>query len=143
MYYFDKTMHEWIILVHSNINKINNWKYKIPKINSYGYNNFISVLTKLFLYIINNQDDIFIFISGKLDFNKYIDILHNGWRDNYIYYVNNKKLEITEYRNLLAITNSDKLSACEKEKYNNIILSVFDILTNSLINKGIESLSIR
>ena len=150
--FFNKNLHEWIILVHNNINKINNWRYKEPKINTYGYDNYKSVLTNILTNLQDNQDDLFVYIANSLNIDNYINISHDGWRHNYIQYANNpiasknpnnpKKPIITNSRNLLAISNGENLDKIEKEKYIDIINSVFGILTNILINEGMKSLSI-
>lgn len=151
--YFNRSISKWVNMVNTDISITK----KIKKIHiypgKYGFDSYVYILSLLLTHLSNNTNDIYTYISGSLDINNYLLLVHKGWKKNYIYWVNDqpynegpykkptKELN-TDTRNEKAMLYYNKLDEDTKNIYKDIISSIFKILSNEIIEDGIKNLKI-
>lgn len=124
--YYGKTLNEWIQLSHKNNCQKNGWNFYELKRGMFGYDNMACSLG----YLFENM-------NKKLDEEYFAELIHEGWKINYLYWRDNQpwnngylKPNQTlndERRNKLAMTPHKDLPDDEKEK--DLIIARF-ILSN-------------
>ncbi len=154
--YFNKPLYDCVPIVHNNVDLINNWKKFDIKKYTYGYDNYIYVLSKVLPKIKQNKDDLFIYIGNQLSLDKYGKIAFKAHIKNYLYWRNNipydgnpiyekpskAKKRSENFSDELALCTWEALDSCQKDIYIDIVKSVFDYLKQVIITEGIQNLSI-
>jgi len=123
--YYNKTLHEWVDLVHEKNSIINKWKVITLKKGCFGFDNLAVSLCHVFNYIDR-------YVTYTID-----DIacaIHDGWCENYLFWRDNKPFEESycsqhsqtwikpftplgdERRNICASTKYEDLPQDEKDK---------------------------
>ncbi len=88
--YFNKTISKWVDIVNTDISIKNNFKKIHIYPGKYGFDICVYSLSLVLSHLIKNTSDIYTYMSGTLDINKYLELIHEGWKKNYIYWINNK-----------------------------------------------------
>ena len=151
--YFKKSISEWVNLVNTYVSEKNNFKKIHIYPGKYGFDNYIYVLSAILSHLSKNLEDIQYYMKGTLDINVYLELIHKGWKKNYIYWVNNEPYEtdsykkpskplISDVRNKKAMSYYNNLDEETQDVYIDIVSSVFKILGNQIIEDGINNLKI-
>ena len=152
--YFNKNILECVDLLNIDIATKNNFKKMHLYPCKYGFDLYVYILSKVLTHIKKNTDDIFKFNKGTLDLNIYLEIVHKGWRKNYLYWSNKKpykktdlyqkpsKSIINDANNRKAILFYNKLSKSTITIYTDIIESIFKLLLHEFIKEKIKNLNI-
>jgi hypothetical protein len=149
--YFKKTISEWVDIINTDISEKNNFKKIHIYPGKYGYDNYVYSLSSILSYLSKNLEDIQHYMKGTLAINKYLELIHKGWKKNYIYWVNNTPYETsmykkptkelnTDFRNKNAMLYYNKLDGETQDVYIDIVSSVFKTLGNQIIEDGINNL---
>lgn len=147
--FFNEHICNWIDAVHTELCK----QYEMPKkkINrdNYGFDSYAAVLRAI-LSAISSQD-IMDAIRGQVHFQKFVEVAHGAWIDNYIKWKNicpdnvsdnPKKTINTIKRNDRATTQSSNLNTDDLGMYQDMISVIFDILTRKILEAGIQSMAL-
>jgi len=148
--FFNENISTWVDIIHTALTN----QYEMPKIRicpgKYGFDSYVYVLSELLPNI--KSEDIMRAIQGQLNYDKYIEVAHAAWIENYIFWkstqeiiepVNNpKKVINTIDRNNRATTLVKHLDSGDLEMYKDIITAVFDVLTKKILEAGMQNLSI-
>lgn len=137
----------WIFSVH----KLLCSRYKMEPFHieegDYGYESYKCVILSILLSI--NTEDINLYLCGKLDLSKYVGVAHTAWSDNYIQwkYLNNYLIgddpttTLNTYdRNDRATTALSYINEDDMIQYHNIIDAIFTILSDKILEAGMEHL---
>lgn len=146
--FFGESIYNWVDIIHSKICH----DYEMPKFNispcDYGFDSYVYVLSEILKCV--SMPDIMNAMRNQLDMNKFVDIAHCAWTDNYIFWKNlvcdertdNPKKSInTINRNERATTHSQFLKGSDLELYYDIINAVFEYLTKKILEAGMQNLS--
>lgn len=153
--YFNKPLTEWVSIIHDKIKIKYNCDFDIYE-QSYGYDNYVYLLSSILSYLSQNSDDIFIYISKQLDLDIYIHIAHKAWMKNYTYYKENvtydesvdpcKKIMLyknkDKYKADISNSKHNKLPSYQKDIYVDVITYVFDVLVGIVVSEGMKNLKI-
>lgn len=134
--FFQRTLHDWVQIVHKNNAIINKWYYQPLQPGAFGYDNLIVSLYYLFT---QNQNK----LLPTLENNDFLaDLVHQGWCENYLFwrdhqpwktnknYVKPAKTLGDDRRNLCAISSYDNLPQEEKIKDLDIVNCIRQTLYN-------------
>ena len=148
--YFNESILNWVDTIHTHISALYGMKRRLKiKPADYGYDSYTYILSEVLTNI--TMEDIMGSIRNGPDIKKYILIAHAAWTDNYVFWKNTYKDEITNNpkkslntfeRNDRATTHASKLSPEDLELYTDIIETVFEILTKKIFEAGMKNLSI-
>jgi hypothetical protein len=134
--YHNKTLDQWIQIVHKKNAIINKWKVTPLKPGAFGYDNLALSIATVF----DNIPDIKEYNKEKSDIIETMaDLIHKGWIINYLYWRDNKPWQSKEYtkpaqplgderRNKCASLDFTKLPEEEKLKDINIANFLYEEL---------------
>ena len=150
--YFNLSLSEWITNVHRRMVKIGWANVKIFP-GKYGYDTYSYTLVSIFETIMSHKNDIFLYIGKVLLYDIYVEAVHKAWTENYIYWKNNTPYESLNYKkpskpidnsynDNFATSYHTNLPDDHVEMYLDLIKTVFDILSEEILNNGIQNLNI-
>lgn len=143
---FGINLADWVHTIHINLSS----KYEMKAIEiengDFGFESYACVL----LSILSNVDSGHVFksIQGDLDIVPFIELAHSAWTANYIFWKNlefgpvSKQGINTKERNDRSTTSVKNLSDEDKSLYEDIILEVFKVLAQQILNAGFQKLTI-
>ena len=150
--YFGKSLNEWIITVNKSISKAND--YRVIRINpgKFGYDVMATMLANIFQCLLENNDDIMLFIRNNLDYTPYLNIIHGGFVETYLYWKNFDPVTnsnytapkipiITDFNNNRVTTYYEKLPTDTQEMYTEIFSKIMNLLADIVLSEGLKNLN--
>lgn len=147
--YFNESVHEWILVIHTTI--FTDYKLEVIEIepNDFGFDSYAAMI----IPILSNatSGDIMSAMRDQLDYDKYIELCHQAWIQNYIRWKgirkdklgkNPKRTLNTSMRNERATTHASNLEDNDIRVICDVIRIVFDILGKKILEAGMQQLAI-
>lgn len=128
--FHNKTLDQWVQLIHEKNTAVNKWRHSPLKIGSFGYDNLAVCIAHVFLNIESIEK-----LHRYDNIDEIADLVHKGWVLNYTYWRDNKpwiknkfytrpaKPLGDEVRNKLSITPFCELP--QDEKYKDLYVAKF------------------
>lgn len=138
---FGRTVKDWVAIVHKKISLNYEMKQLKIKPGDFGFEAYASILVSILTEI--DTSDVFKSIQGTLDKQRFVDTAHTAWINNYVFWKNYISADVdTSERNNRATTSFNRLEEYDRALYDDIISEVFAVLTQSVLEAGMQHLSI-
>ena len=147
--FFGENIINWVDIIHTKLCT----DYEMPKFHiapcDYGFDSYVYVLSEVLKCV--TVPDIMNSMKNRLDMNKFVEVAHCAWTDNYIFWKNMTIDERTDdplksintiNRNDRATAHFNHLKEADLELYYDIINTVFEVLTKKILEAGMQNLSI-
>jgi hypothetical protein len=141
--FFNTSIREWVELTHRNLSDAYDVAFNI-EVGDFGFDSYACVITSILRDV--TKEDI-----NSLDVLKFRANAHDAWCKNYIAYKqahpgkavrSPTKAAITHERNDRATTALEHVSRDDLKLYDDFIVTVFNIVTQKILEAGMQHLSI-
>jgi hypothetical protein len=141
--FFNTSIHEWVELTHTKLCDAYGVTFDI-EVGDFGFDSYACVITSILRNV--TKEDI-----NTLNVHKFRANAHDAWCKNYIAYKQANpgravrspiKAAITHERNDRATTALEHISRDDSKLYDDFIDIVFNILTQKILEAGMQHLNI-
>ena len=151
--YFGKSIGEWVEIVNKQLAKGNEFKVIRLKPGKFGYDVLATMISNVFQCLIENPNDIMLYMRNSLDIEPYMVIVHGGCISSYLYwknfqpdinsdYIKPKNPIINDYNNDKVTTYFIKLPEDEQQIFYNTFNCIMNLVVDVTLSAGLNALSV-
>lgn len=152
-FYFGKSISDWITIVNKSISKENNFQTIRITPGKFGYDVMATMIFNVFQCVLENKQDIMLYIRNNLDITPYMNVIHGGFVETYLYWKNFDPVSnsgytaptkpiINEYNNNYATTYFEKLLPNIQDMYVEIFNILMNIISDNVLTEGLKNMNL-